>query len=141
VAALVWATSYGSSNNSVVNRLLSTADRIAGTGSLWANGRLNAFAAVSPPVCTPRPAVGVQATPTVPGRVQVTVTASGVNVSLLSIQFENSSASPSSPTNALIDVGSQVGQTGSFTVALPPGTTQATFSVRRLTPGVATTVP
>jgi thermitase len=47
-AALVWATAHGSSNTAVVTRLLQRADQIAGTGSLWANGRLNAAAAVAP---------------------------------------------------------------------------------------------
>ncbi|HEV7663285.1 MAG TPA: S8 family serine peptidase, partial [Chloroflexota bacterium] len=53
VAALVWASAYGSSNQAVVNRLLETADRVGGTGSLWAYGRINAAAAVTPPVSLP----------------------------------------------------------------------------------------
>jgi subtilisin family serine protease len=46
VAALLWASSYGTSADSVIGRLESTADHIAGTGSLWAYGRFNALKAV-----------------------------------------------------------------------------------------------
>ena len=45
-AALVWSTSYGTSNTSVRNRVQSTADAIPGTGNYWANGRVNAARAV-----------------------------------------------------------------------------------------------
>jgi len=43
-------------------------------------------------------------------------------------------------TNALIDIGGQVGATGNFTVSLPPGTAQTSFAVRQAAPGY-TTVP
>jgi subtilisin family serine protease len=47
VAALLWATSYGSSPAAVRDRLFASADNIGGTGSLWAEGRINAAAAVA----------------------------------------------------------------------------------------------
>lgn len=47
LAALVWTTPFGASNQAVVDRITQTADRIAGTGSLWAYGRINARKAVS----------------------------------------------------------------------------------------------
>lgn len=47
LAGLLWSTSYGTSNSSVRSRLQSTADTIAGTGSLWAYGRVNACKAVA----------------------------------------------------------------------------------------------
>lgn len=47
VAALIWATSYGTSPTAVQNRLFSSADRIAGTGTLWTYGRINAASAVA----------------------------------------------------------------------------------------------
>ena len=46
VAALVWSTSYGTSNSAVRSRVQSTADAIPGTGTYWANGRVNAARAV-----------------------------------------------------------------------------------------------
>lgn len=46
VAALVWATGYGTSNLTVRSRVETTADRIAGTGTYWVYGRVNAYNAV-----------------------------------------------------------------------------------------------
>jgi thermitase len=50
VAALVWASEYGTSNSSVRSRLQGTADPISGTGTYWQNGRVNAYNAVQPTV-------------------------------------------------------------------------------------------
>jgi len=48
LAALVWSTaSYGTSNTSVRSRIQSTADAIAGTGTYWQYGRINAYKAVA----------------------------------------------------------------------------------------------
>jgi thermitase len=46
LAGIVWATGYGTSNNSVRSRIESTADAIAGTGTYWQYGRINAYKAV-----------------------------------------------------------------------------------------------
>lgn len=46
LAALVWSTPYGTSNNAVVQRIMSSADAISGTGSAWQAGRVNVAAAV-----------------------------------------------------------------------------------------------
>ncbi|HUQ85732.1 MAG TPA: S8 family serine peptidase [Candidatus Limnocylindrales bacterium] len=46
IAALIWSSPYGTSNQAVVDRLLKTADKIEGTGSSWQNGRVNAASAV-----------------------------------------------------------------------------------------------
>jgi spore coat protein U-like protein len=43
--------------------------------------------------------------------------------------------------NATIEIGGQVRPNGSFTESFAPGTQQATFIVRRQTPGQPTTVP
>ena len=76
-AALVWSSPYGTSATAVRARLQSTADAIAGTGTYWMNGRLNAGSAVAasvpptptPVVPTPTP---VLPTPTpVPGSMSV----------------------------------------------------------------------
>jgi uncharacterized repeat protein (TIGR01451 family) len=48
LAGLIWSTSYGTSNTSVRSRIESTADRIAGTGTYWQYGRINAYKAVAP---------------------------------------------------------------------------------------------
>jgi hypothetical protein len=89
--------------------------------------------------CAPRPSVGVVVVPTSPGSLAATITANTTpwtpTNSLTLLQF-------GAATNALIDVpGQPPSQTGSFTVTLPPGTTSATFTVRRATSGAATTVP
>ena len=86
--------------------------------------------------CTPRPTIGVSVAPGQPGRLQVTSTSSAAaNAYLFSLQF-------GATTNALIDVpGQPPGQTGGFSVTLPPGTQQMQFSVRRATSGGAVTVP
>ncbi len=60
VAALIWSTlPAGTANQTVVDRLLNTADKITGTGTYWQNGRLDAamaVGAVTVPVVTVTPA-------------------------------------------------------------------------------------
>jgi thermitase len=46
LAGLVWSTPFGTSNAAVRARIEATCDRIPGTGSLWASGRINAARAV-----------------------------------------------------------------------------------------------
>jgi thermitase len=46
LAALVWATSYGTSGSAVRDRIESTADSVAGTGTYWSKGRINAYEAI-----------------------------------------------------------------------------------------------
>ncbi|MCO4238623.1 S8 family serine peptidase [Pseudarthrobacter raffinosi] len=46
VAALVWSTPAGTENAAVRKKIESTAERITGTGTLWAHGRVNACKAV-----------------------------------------------------------------------------------------------
>lgn len=64
VAALVWTTQYGTSPTSVVSRLLTTADKISGTGTNWADGKVNAGNAVGPAAATPTPTPTLTPTPT-----------------------------------------------------------------------------
>lgn len=48
IAALLWSTPpYNSSNQTVVDRLYATVDKIPGSGSSWQKGRVNAAAAVA----------------------------------------------------------------------------------------------
>ncbi len=46
VVGLIWASSFGTSNAAVVQRLCDTADKITGTGTYWECGRINAGSAV-----------------------------------------------------------------------------------------------
>jgi thermitase len=60
IAGLLWASPYGTSASSVVQRIFSTADKIPGTGEYWIHGRVNAGlavagAAATPPATTPTP--------------------------------------------------------------------------------------
>lgn len=55
VAALVWATPYGTSPTAVINRLYSTADKIPGTGQYWTEGRINAAKAVGAGIISSAP--------------------------------------------------------------------------------------
>lgn len=90
-----------------------------------------------PTSCSPRPNVNVSTSPGSAGSLQVTVAVgkppTGPNNRLHALKF-------GAATNGVIDIQSQVGVPGNFTVNLPPATAQASFTVRRVTPGVATTV-
>lgn len=163
LAALVWSTSHGTSNQAVMDRIMATADQIAGTGSLWTAGRVNAGTAVSgsgpaptatrtptatptrtptngptstpvPSPCAPRPNVVVSAVPAGAGRLQVTVTSGNPAVRLRELRF-------GAATNAQIDAGSTLGANGGFTVSLTPASQQTSFVVRRAIDGQATHVP
>lgn len=48
LAALVWSTSFGTSNANVRKRIESKADKISGSIMYWTYGRINALKAVSP---------------------------------------------------------------------------------------------
>jgi thermitase len=157
VAAMIWATSYATSNEAVVTRLLSTADRIAGTGQYWVHGRINAASAVAgggttgpaptptptppptmttPLLCNPRPPVTVRSARTGTGALKVTLgvsaSSSGTN-RLQQVRF-------GSGANAVIDTGSQQAQSGNFSVNMPANTAEYSFTIRRVSTG-AVTVP
>lgn len=84
--------------------------------------------------CTPRPNVTVTTSSPSAGRLDVRVSTGSARVSLVRIEFQ-------SGINALVDAGTRVGSTGSFTLALPSGTTSTTFTLRRSAAGSGTTVP
>src|SRR5262249_23656577 len=92
-----------------------------------------------PPPCSPRPSVSVSVVPSGAGRLQVTLAA---NLSLGMPTNALQSLVFGAATGALIDVpGGQSGASGNFTVSLPAGTQQTTFSVRQAAAGQPLTVP
>ena len=48
-AALAWSVNPGLDNKAIREKVQSSADNIPGTGTYWANGRVNANNAVQPP--------------------------------------------------------------------------------------------
>ncbi len=62
IAALVWTTPFGTSQTAVIDRITSTADKIAGTGQYWQYGRVNAAKAVGYTGVTPTATVPPTAT-------------------------------------------------------------------------------
>ena len=177
VAALVWTTGYGTSPQAVVDRLTSTASRVAGTGVFWTYGRLDAAAAVgvsgSPPpptatpsptatltpsptttltpsptatvtptpipvVCSPRPRVDVT-TAAANGALTVTLAATGAGNAIRSVHL---GAGGRAPSNAVVDVaGGPSGLRAETTYTPSQPASWVQLSVRRATPGQATTVP
>jgi thermitase len=83
LAALLWATPYGTDNVAVVERIQSTADMISGTGIYWQYGRINAFKATNiPPSSTTNEATNVSSfSAQLNGNVESLGTASTVSVS------------------------------------------------------------
>jgi thermitase len=47
LATLTWSKQPTASNTTVINRIFSTSDKIAGTGTNWVHGRVNAYNAVN----------------------------------------------------------------------------------------------
>ncbi len=80
VAALIFATSYGTSAQAVVNRMNATADAIAGTGTNWQVGRVNVGAAVAGGGSLPAPALASLAPASATaGGAAFTLTVNGAN--------------------------------------------------------------
>jgi thermitase len=137
VAALVKAVS-GQTNQWIVNRLTSMADPIAGTGSIWASGRVDAAAAVGPSSCSPRPPVGVATIPT-GSQLNVVLTASGVGNALRFVQVGGSAGAA---TNAAVTFPGPTSDAGGTTTYVPSTVaTTVSFTVKRQTAGLPTTVP
>jgi thermitase len=137
MAALIWTSSYGTSNANVVKRIVETAEPIPGTGSFWQYGRVNAAEAVG------------ANTPTVtPTRIPTPTTPSGTNPT-------TSQATPTQPltpsptsiyvTPSIFCLGSCPTPTFTPTPTQSPSdlTTTPTGSSQdlTLTPGITTTTP
>ena len=109
----------------------------AGTFSVAAGGAIATATPTLTPTpalpavsCSPRPPIQIASTPG-GGRLSVTVTATGQNNQLLSLQFTRT-------TNAVVDVAGQTGRSGAFTVNLPGTSATSSFVVRRVGTGSAT---
>jgi thermitase len=128
VAALIWATEYGTSNQAVVARLFSTADKVAGTGRTVSYGRVNAMAAVAASgaaPATPTPAPSVTTTPTTPTTTPSTPTPT----------TPTPTPSPTQPTNPCsprppVSVHATAGAPGQLRVTIGAGTSSTTSTNR-----------
>jgi hypothetical protein len=81
LAGLIWSQNPGATAQSVVDRIRTTADPIAGTGTSWAWGRINAAAAVSGGALPPAPSTATSvptSTPTTVPTATSTPTATAV---------------------------------------------------------------
>jgi thermitase len=130
LAALLWSTGYGANNQAIVNRITSTANRIAGTGNLWTHGRINADAATATLDCTANSRVSVSTAANGSGRVASTITANGTTNTLQALQFTRLA-------NARVLIAGQPTITAPTTITLP-GVTSQTVVVERVGAGAAT---
>jgi subtilisin family serine protease len=109
VAALLWASSYGTSADAVVSRLESSAEHIAGTGTLWTYGRVSALKAL-----------GAPATPTAtPTQVPATATPTAVPAAATAVSAPAPSGVIELPTPKPTSTLSQVPPTATATRVLP----------------------
>jgi thermitase len=105
LAALIWATPYGTNNALVRERIESQADPVDGTGTYWQYGRINAYKSVTPaPVVTTNFATSITAiTARLNGTLASLGTASSNNVSfqwgLVSGNYTANTASQTVSTN------------------------------------------
>lgn len=120
VVGLIWASQYGTSNTAVINRLYATVDKIAGTGTYWTEGRINAGKAVG---------ATVSPSPTIAGGVPSAVCVGGVGAPpCATIGQPYSTGGQPSPTLSL--VASQMPST-----TQEPGTSTAPSTAPSVTPG------
>lgn len=111
VAALVWKTQFGTNNAAVVQRITSTAEKIAGTGTNWVHGRVNAASAVgASTIPTGAPTSVPSPVPTGQVSVVPTFVCGGSTNSICPIPSVSNPVQPSGTTN-------------------PTGTTQPTTAV------------
>lgn len=151
LAALLWSTSWGTSAQAVIQRMENTADHIAGTGTSWQFGRINALAAISPGATpptatrlTPNTAVAASApfTLTITGshfRAGATVLWNGVPHPALSVSdTQVTAAVTAADLSAVGNVAVTVANTdGTTTAALPFTITAAPPQVTAVTPPAA----
>jgi thermitase len=146
VAALIRALHPNESNATVVHRLISTAAPIVGTGTFWANGRLDAPAALAGVACSPRPNISV--TSQSQGNYsKVTLTANGLGNAIRFVQVNGTAGTPvngtlvmpssfdGAPDITALDWG------GAQTFVPAQTDKQVVMRLSRTTPNTPTTVP
>jgi hypothetical protein len=117
------------------------ADPIAGTGSRWANGRLDAAAAVGPASCSPRPRVTVGAAPGA-NKLNVTVSVEGAGNVLRYVQVGGPSGTVNNAALSFPGTTSTAAASTNNGLYVPTAAgTALTFQVTRTHPGEPTTVP
>ena len=141
VLALLWATGYGTSNAAVRDRLFATTDRVAGTGTYWTYGRINAAAAVAgsggpapaataTPPPTPTNTVAPTATATPPPTATRTATATSVPPTATATATTSATATSAppvtSPTASPTRTGSNDTFANAWTIGAPSTTSGTT---------------
>ena len=145
-AALIKAANPGFSNSEIISRLISSAAPIVGTGTLWANGRLDVPSALGQIACTPRPAVTIS-TATAGNSLNVTLTATGVGNA---VRYFQVNGAVGAMTNASLVFRSTYAGTPAIaplhwsgaTTYVPANTgASTTFQLHRQTAGSPSTMP
>jgi thermitase len=138
VAALVVARDTGATNAAIADRVQQTADPIVGTGTLWANGRINAAAAVGPISCSPRP------------RVMVTSAGNGSVLNVFAsiagvgnaVRFIQTGAAAGTTVNAIPSFPTPTSESAGTRTYVPQTVgVSSSFQVQRQTAGVGSTLP
>ncbi|MDQ2783987.1 MAG: S8 family serine peptidase, partial [Chloroflexota bacterium] len=148
LAALLWSTAWGTSAQAVVQRMEATADRVAGTGTSWQFGRINALAAVSPDT-TPPTATRLTPNTAVVGSAPFTLAITGSNFRSGAMALWNGVPRPAlSVSDTQITVGitpADLPAAGNVTVAVTntDGTTTAAlpFTITAAPPQITAVTP
>ena len=145
-AALVMLLHPGEANSAIVSRLINNADPIVGTGTYWANGRLDVPAAIAGVTCSPRPTVTVSANAN-GSYLNVTLTVAGTGNAIRYFQVNGTAGTI---VNASLAFYATYGgnpaisplQWGGASTYVPSNTAASTtFQVHRQAAGSAATVP
>jgi thermitase len=138
VAALVVARDTGATSAAIVDRLLQTADPIVGTGTLWANGRINAAAAVGPISCSPRPGVTVTSTGN-GSALNVVASTTGVGNA---VRFIRTGAAAGTTVNAVPSFPTPTSEADGTRTYVPQTVgVLSSFQVQRQSAGTGSTLP
>jgi len=148
LAALLWSTSWETSAQTVIQRMENTADHIAGTGTDWQFGRINALAAVSPDA-TPPTATRLTPNTMVAGGVPFTLTITGSHFRTGATALWNGTSHPALSvsdtqiTAAITRADLSAAGNVAVTVANADGTTTAAlaFTITAVSPQITEVTP